>query len=868
MLSRLRGKFKEGQPITTYDALKIKQGGPANSIFLPSRKNTFSGNDTTKLSREAEIQSNLKALTEYQLSTNTESTHLLCPVKEWYGIPHTFKAGASKDSRRSTMALAARLGDGHIYPTSCAVDPYFRAPMLKIEEEEVDNEEIEMPRGLSRPQRKQFYLQPGMRCPGKINQTSREVALSTWYAEKEGRNVVSLLEYGILQGRYDTLEAYLIPLTDINDEFLDTIVHDVLLNTTGPYTLPTGMTRENKLTVLEKLLQVLGFAADEWKTAIRYVGRIKGTSSELAGKANELSNRFQTTSGNIYKSPVFISRSVTDVLWEKKPQQYVSARMESVPQRKRSIGECTFYESDAKQVKNVTLQDISNGIDKMAQLAAEVSAVRGLSRQAVALEEHTELAENLIEKVKAITVLNDNERKELMEEKQHVANMLEHSRSLIKSLENEAEDSMEELRRVEALKKDLEGRLKDAQSSGQANILEEKDPGLKPEEYDDRLKELEQQLDTKNSTIHKLKTENEDWMKRYSDLNDKMDESLRLKDEIDQMDISLTASVKKQQQKMKNMVSPISSIVNPCFVSDSDEDEEFQSCEKTIQKPLQHKSNFSLAALTLTPQKIGLKAWDDNLQNFVEWFSSMRMQIEAAIKSAAAEEASIIRLILMCLPAKYQWVAHTIVDKTEITTVEQAKNEIIKMIYPQGLLKDFFNANMTTTENPMSFLNRLQDNLVNQDLNSPFLLQALEEKLINNLSNTQTVELQRLLQSQRQNLTFEKLKDCLRKAVILTTNQKNQNNINFMGEEILAAVNALHRNMKKCFICNSTDHIASSCPKRRNFQKNSNGKNRFGSRRETKTKKSGNRCHFCNIPGHFKRDCRKYKATLQKSKNQ
>ena len=41
MLNRLKGKFKEGQPITTYDALKVKQGGAANSIFLPSRKNTF-----------------------------------------------------------------------------------------------------------------------------------------------------------------------------------------------------------------------------------------------------------------------------------------------------------------------------------------------------------------------------------------------------------------------------------------------------------------------------------------------------------------------------------------------------------------------------------------------------------------------------------------------------------------------------------------------------------------------------------------------------------------------------------------------------------------------------------------------------------
>ena len=143
------------------------------------------------------------------------------------------------------------------------------------------------------------------------------------------------------------------------------------------------------------------------------------------------------------------------------------------------------------------------------------------------------------------------------------------------------------------------------------------------------------------------------------------------------MDISLTASVKKQQQKFKNMVSPIN-FVNPCFASDSDEEEEYVSCEKTMQKPSQKQTNFSLAALTLTPHKIGLKPWDDNLMNFVEWYSSMRMQIEAAIKSVENEEASIIRLILMCLPAKFQWVAHTIVDKTEITTVEQAKTKSLR----------------------------------------------------------------------------------------------------------------------------------------------------------------------------------------------
>ena len=117
------------------DALEVKESDSRNSIFLPNRKNLFSHNDVTKLRREAHIQENLKALTEISFfdPENPGSSHMLCPVKEWYGIPHSFKANAPKDSRRSTMALAAKLSDGHIYPTSCSVDPYFRSPLLKEE---------------------------------------------------------------------------------------------------------------------------------------------------------------------------------------------------------------------------------------------------------------------------------------------------------------------------------------------------------------------------------------------------------------------------------------------------------------------------------------------------------------------------------------------------------------------------------------------------------------------------------------------------------------------------------------------------------------------------------------------------------------
>ena len=355
-----------------------------------------------------------------------------------------------------------------------------------------------------------------------------------------------------------------------------------------------------------------------------------------------------------------------------------------------------------------------------------------------------------------------------------------------------------------------------------------------------------------------MKEENEELQKKYSELNDQMDESLKIKEEISMMDISLTNSVKKNKQKFsKTIVSPIQTAVNnPAFLSDSD-DEEFQSFDKTMQKPKQSRSPFSLNALLLTPAKIGLQPWNDNLQNFVEWYSTMRMPIEAAIKTAGDQQC-IIRLILMCLPTKYRWIGSMIADDTTITTVEEAKKKIIKLIYPQGLIKDFFDINMGSNENPMTFLNRLQDNLeATEDLNSAFLLRAIEEKLVKNLSNAQNVELQRLLPDDRTTLTFDKLKESLRKAVTLTANQKTCNSVNFMGEEILQAINALQKDMKKCFICNSTDHLASRCPKgRKNFRNQSFGK--IGSKRETKTKKDGIsnrsfRCYFCKNTGHYKK---------------
>ena len=603
------------------------------------------------------------------------------------------------------------------------------------------------------------------------------------------------------------------------------------------------MQRNNKEELLGKILSCYGFPEESWKESIW----LMCSGKTFEGKIQNYQQNFETSSGNIYKIPIFVDKSVVNKVWNKKPQVLcIASSSESYvpqPKLKRPIQDVTIYESHSKQTKeDVSLKTIGDGIHRLGEIAGQVLAQRGDSRKGILIEEHTELAEDLLEKIKTIQLVTDSELEEVKKEKDYVVQQLEHKSSLMASYQDEITQLQQTLGQVESEKSALQGRLEEATSS---ETYTEETKRL--EEYADRQKELENSLQYKSEVIQKMKEEHMHLQQKFSDLITKMGESLKIKESVSAMDISLTDSVKKNMAKFsKDDLSPIKSgLNNPAFLSDTDEEDEFHSAERTMKKPTR-----SIAAMTLTPNKIGLKPWDPNLQNFSQWFSSMRMQIEAAQQTVDNEKA-VIRLILMCLPSKYSWVTNTIADDATMDTIEKAKKQILKLIYGErGLMEDFFALKMFPQEHPMTFLTRIQTNLEStEDMNSKFLLRAIEEKLVKNLDNATNIELQRLLTTAgRTNLTFEKLKTALQQSINLT-GYKSDSSVNQMGEEILTAINALRGNMNRCYICHSPNHIASNCNKGKGQTFRPKNKNREGSRREPKDQQDGS-SFYCKKKGH------------------
>ena len=826
---------------------------------IAPRNRLFSRDDPDRVKREVNIQRKLSWLSKYSLCADqpydpNQRVQMLSKIDGLWALPDSYDINAPKSSRRSAMTILCELKHKY-YPTNLVIDPYMRAPMLdEYEDEKLEIEsEEEMPRMSGRPTRIHLKLKKGLTACGKagLQLTDRNVQPGI-----EGRNIISLYEYDILSKRYQDPRLKLITfkLADLSDENFTTIVLSLLKNTTGQSVIPFSATSKDKEALVKEVLLCFGFPKDSWSKAVKMCLL---DSSENA----KLENNYETASGNCYKCPVLVDTSVIQKYWvTKEPADDGTQEVVPIPgNKKRPIGDVTFHESEAKLAKDeFSLDEIGQGIGKLTSLAGQVLTARGESAKGILLEEHDEIACELMNSVTKIQLKTERELSDIKAQKTFASTRLKEAKERIAEYESEMDTLHGKIETLEMEKKKLEDRVKNAASStgGEPEISEEAQRTIAATL--DKLKSVKVSLAEKSLLCESLKKERDELQEKLSELTDRMDESLRIKEEASRMDISLSEHVAKNNEDMaKSFISPINrGIVNQSFDQsyDSDDDQFFSPSDKTLHK----KNKPTLAQMTLTPNKIGLRQWDENLQSFGQWYASMRMQIEAAIQTVKNEPA-VIRLILMCMPSKYSWVANAIADDTSIVKVDKAKTEILKLIYGEnGLMNEFFALRRGTGEHPMTFLQRISTVLESEDMDSKFLLKSIQEKLASNLDNPTNVELQRLLTAVGQNnMTFQKLKESLQTAIKLTGNQTEHKSLNKFGTEILSAIQRLDSKVNRCYSCGSTTHFADKCPEKRKDRK-PNFKKNNGSNREPKTKSDGRKsvCYNCGKPGHFKKDCR------------
>ena len=859
----------------TVPGLKIDQfefpEADDSKILLPRTPYMFSQNDLGRLKREKNIQRRLGQMHAVRRigDANGENSHILWPVKQLYAVPNSFSPSAPKTSRRSIMNFVASMPDGRFYPTTCGIDPYYRAPLLGEYEDNAvrfeEESEEELPRGSGRPNRGQFQMRDGMTKPGH----NHGYGYLSPSAHTEGRNIMTLDESKKFTNK--SLVHLLIPMSKLEKKTLERIATEMLLNTKGPFELARELSRPQIEKVIGNLLSCFGFEESAWEDGVRILTCLEDTmkSSYTQTGADEwtkFKDEFDKASSNIFKTPIFVDRSVIDRYWVCKPQAMGESENnapQQLPRPKRPIDNVTVFESEAKIVhqEQPTLETIGEGVRKLRNLAEQVLEARGDSRKGILLEEHDELANELLEQITRLQILTKAELDDIKQEKMFVKQRLEDSKRLISGYEDDITDMQQKLDLLVAEKGSLAETVRNCEI--QSTEITEENQKLKQElsektnVLNNKLKEMEDLMCMKQEMIIKTKEEKESMQEKLDDLSQRMEISLQMKEDIQETDIQLTDSVKKNRKRFSKIgCSPIAlGQYNQAYLSDTDEETGmFQTPEKSFDE--KKRNAHSLTAMTLTPNKIGLKAWDDSLQNFSQWFAAMRMQIEAG-KALVDNEQAVIRLILMCLPSKFSWVTNAIADDSSITTISKAKKEILKMIYGErGLLEDFVNLKKSSVEHPNAFLQRIKTNLeTSENLDSGFVLRMIEEKLVKNLDNSTNVEFQRLLNNTgRTNLTFAKLQTALQSAVRLTESSNN-GNINQMGEHLLNAMNNMQKKMNRCFNCGSTDHFMNKCPESKGSYKKFKGKKKEASNRESKTKKDGRKCYNCGKEGHIKRNC-------------
>ena len=803
--------------------------------FIPHDGTVFSDEDQARLHRESTLQENMRQL------VGNDYAKLKKPVSGFYAIGESYSAFAPKESRRSTMSLMAKI-DGKYYPTNACLDPFWRAPVLGEYSDKYtrsgrlkqDEEPVEHARGL----RSHLTYKPKPFKVGAqgyfITKGYVDSEVPQRLAWKDGRKLVALNEiWGIVE-KFQNISFIVVPMTELKQEKLVDIAKNMLQMTKGPFELKSNDSTEAKATI-EQVLRCHGFRKSSWDVQILVLTRNFDDYADNEEKITQWANDAKTISANVYTTPVFVDQSVIDEFWEVKnvsEENLMGERFEVVPKLprpKRGIENVTFFESDSKLSKKLTtLAEIRDEVSDLNELCLQAQIARLEDERQILLGEHGVKAKSIQEAIMAWENQNDIELETLRERIKTISKQLETSKELQKLQQSELQEMSDNLDKLENQK-----------SSADPDSEKEKIAQLEAV-----INEQKALLQVKSGKIDELVREAkilEDERTRY---REKLSNDLIMKNELSEMEVDLKNSCKKSRSMIKQNISPVR-----LHIDDTEDEESFSSAQNTLHNISKVKYSNHMMAMTLTPSKVGLKAWDDNLQSFSAWFLSMRMQIEAA-QSQVTEEKAVIRLILMCLPSKYAWVANQIADDSSCTTLEKAKAKIISLIYGEkGLIDEFFNLKIAPGEHPLAFLQRIKSDLQpTEDLDSGFVTRSIIEKLVKNLDASTTVELKRILSGKDSNkIKFENIRESLQKAVQLTGLAKD-NNLSNIGTEILMALqqqgqrtggySGPRKETRACFICKKVGHIAKNCWKRK-----SKGKftDKNGNKRESKGKKDGSR---------------------------
>ena len=802
--------------------------------FIPPDGTVFSEKDYTRLNRESTVQENMRKL------VGNDYAKVKKPVSGFYAIGESYSAFAPKESRRSTMSLMAKI-DGKYYPTNACLDPFWRAPVLGEYSDNYtrsgrlkqDEEPVELARGL----RSHLTYKPKPFKVGAqgyfLSKNNIDSEIPQRFAWKDGRKLVALNEIWSIFEKFQNISFIVVPMTELKQEKVLDIAKNMLQMTKGPFELKSNDLAEAKVTI-EQVLRCHGFRKSSWESQILILTRNFDDYADEEQKITQWANDAQTISANVYTTPVFVDQSVIDEYWEVKnvsEENLMGEKFESVqrlPRPKRGIENVTFFESDSKMSKKLTtLAEIRDEVSDLNELCLQAQIARLEEERQILLGEHEAKAKSVQDAITAWESQNEIELETLRERIKTISKQLETSRELQKLQQSELQEMSDNLDRLENQK-------------SSADPESEKE---KIEQLEAVINEQKALLQVKSGKIDELVREAKILEDEKTRFREKLSQHLILKSELSEMEVDFMNSCKKSRSMVTRNISPVR-----LHIEDTEDEESFSSAQNTLNKTSVKPSNYMMA-MTLTPSKVGLKAWDDNLQSFSAWFLSMRMQIEAA-QSQVTEEKAVIRLILMCLPSKYAWVANQIADDSSCTTLEKAKTKIISLIYGEkGLIDEFFNLKIAPGEHPLAFLQRIKSDLQpTEDLDSGFVTRSIIEKLVKNLDASTTVELKRILSGKdSKNIKFENIRESLQKAVQLTGLAKTDN-LNNIGTEILMALqqhgqrtggySGPRKETRTCFICKKVGHIAKNCWKRKNKGKFTD---KSSNRRESKSKKDGSR---------------------------